>query len=257
MLRFVLSRYNRRSLIAFSVVIVLCSLVGIKWWYLLVRNLKVVDWVLVTIWVAMTALLSWDVRFKKDVPLFVSAAMGGLVIEWWGTNTELWRYFSRERPPLWIIVAWPVAALSTDRIAFALDRVAPQDHRYWRFAYSVLLPLFVAWMTHFLWPTIGLTPSKVVVFLMVFVVATGRSYRRDVVLFVAGSALGIFLEYWGTSRHCWIYYTEQIPPPVAILAHGFASVAFTRALTMLEWCFAKIGITTAIAPRTASTPDEN
>ncbi len=57
---------------------------------------------------------------------------------------------------------------------------------------------------------------------------------RDLVLFVAGAGMGVFLEYWGTSRKCWTYWTAEIPPPVAVFAHGFASIAFSRAVTLLD-----------------------
>jgi hypothetical protein len=49
------------------------------------------------------------------------------------------------------------------------------------------------------------------------------------VLFIMGTALGYGLEYWGTTRQCWTYHTQQTPPMVTAFAHGFASVAFWRA----------------------------
>jgi hypothetical protein len=208
-----------------------------------------VDWVLVSIWIFMFALLCWDVRFQKDVPLFFSAALGGLVIEWWGTNTELWRYFTGERPPVWILVAWPAAALATDRMAFLLGRMVPKERWAWPAFYWIVLSLFVVGMMRFLWPTIHLLPSQLVVGLMIAIVASGRSFRGDVVLFVSGSILGIFLEYWGTSRHCWNYYTGEIPPPIAVVAHGFASVAFARALRGFQWGANRLHMTWSIGPR--------
>ena len=47
-------------------------------------------------------------------------------------------------------------------------------------------------------------------------------------LFLAGTSVGVFLEYWGTCRQCWTYYTHQVPPPIAVVAHGFAALAFNR-----------------------------
>jgi hypothetical protein len=82
--------------------------------------------------------------------------------------------------------------------------------------------------------TVGITATQVVIALMVGVTLASRDTRRDLVLFVAGSFLGIFLEYWGTSRQCWTYYTEQVPPPVAAVAHGFAAVAFARGADALN-----------------------
>jgi hypothetical protein len=54
------------------------------------------------------------------------------------------------------------------------------------------------------------------------------------VTFLAGAVLGIFLEYWGTTRECWTYYTLQKPPLFAVLAHGLASVAFWRVKGLVE-----------------------
>ncbi len=255
MLTFIFKRYDLRSLVVFLIMIGLCSLVGITWWELLLRNIHVVDWVLVGIWIFMFALLCWDVRFEKDVPLFLSAAVGGLVIEWWGTNTELWWYFTRERPPVWILVAWPAAALATDRLAFLLGRIVPREKRVWAVLYWIVLPVFVFGMTRFLWPTIALFASQFVVALMIGIVVSGRNYRRDVVLFAAGSFLGIFLEYWGTSRHCWNYYTGGIPPFISVVAHGFASVAFTRALRVLQWAANRLHITWSVESRVNADAD--
>ena len=68
---------------------------------------------------------------------------------------------------------------------------------------------------------------------MVGIASVGVRPRWDVALMAAGTSMGIFLEYWGTSRQCWTYYTGEVPPPVAVLAHGFASIAFSRALQVL------------------------
>ena len=56
-----------------------------------------------------------------------------------------------------------------------------------------------------------------------------------------------------TSRYCWTYHTGEIPPPVAVFAHGFAAVAFARALAALERCLAAVGLSVSVASRTAAT----
>ena len=53
--------------------------------------------------------------------------IGGLVIEAWGTQTLLWTYYTAERPPLWIIPAWPIASLTIDRLARLADRLLPES----------------------------------------------------------------------------------------------------------------------------------
>lgn len=60
--------------------------------------------------------------------------------------------------------------------------------------------------------------------------------KKDLpLLFIAGAALGVFLEYWGTTRFCWTYYTREKPPFEAALAHGFATVAFARGVQGMFW----------------------
>jgi hypothetical protein len=260
-LSFVLARFNKCSVIMASLAVGLCALVGIIWWRLLLHNLSVVDSFLLGLWVFMVAALSWDVRVEKDVPLALCAAAGGLLIEWWGTNSELWRYFTNEQPPLWIVGAWPIAALSTERMAFVLERAlssraspaaasgAVRDAAVWRVTYWLVLPAFVAGMTRFIWPSIDLGTSQAVVGLMVLATVTGRAAKRDLLLFACGSVLGIFLEYWGTSRQCWTYHTAEVPPLAAVLAHGFASVSFARAASVLGWFGGKVGLPWSVGPR--------
>jgi len=227
--------YNRRSLVVMAVLFTAFAVVGTIWWKLLYLNRFVVDGWFVAIWLFMIAILCWDPQPAKDLPLALVAMAGGLTIEWWGTHTGLWVYFTRERPPLWILVAWPVSTLAIDRIYRALDRFAPGGEARWRLPYWIALPLFVAAMTRFAWPTIGSPITQGMVALMVVVTASGRTPRRDVVLLVAGSLLGVFLETWGTSHYCWTYYTHEVPPPVAACAHGFASVVFVRGVSLLRW----------------------
>ena len=106
--------------------------------------------------------------------------------------------------------------------------------RVLRRAYFVLIPGFVVWMTAFLWPHRAPIASRLVVVAMLVVATHTRDPRRDLALLLAGSALGVALEYWGTSRECWTYYTQQVPPPVAVFAHGFAAVAFSRVAGAVE-----------------------
>lgn len=223
--------YDRRSLAALATLLTVYGFVGFNWFHLLDLS-RGMDWLLAGIWAFMTAVLCWDVRPRRDLPLVGVAFLGGLVIEAWGTQTNLWRYFTDERPPVWILPAWPVAALAIDRMARVLDTLVPRvrlDLVYW-----VGVPAFVAWMTRFLWPTISLSMSQLVVALMVVVTVTKQDTRREVLLFAAGTLLGVFLEYWGTTRYCWIYYTRGLPPPEAVVAHGFASVAFLRGVQLWE-----------------------
>jgi hypothetical protein len=223
--------YDYRSLLLLIGLLTLYAGVGINWRHLLDTS-QGPDWLLIVIWLIMTGLLIRAPDMKRDLPLAVAAMVGGAVIEWWGTSTALWTYFTQERPPLWILPAWPIAALAIDRLCQMSCRAVPVLARSGA-AYWVIIPSFIIVMTRFMWPAIQHPASWVVVALMVMVMAVGVRRDRDMALFLVGSSAGIFLEYWGTSRHCWSYYTQQTPPLEAILAHGFASIAFARGAELL------------------------
>jgi hypothetical protein len=235
--RFVLERYSRRSLGALALLVFAGAAVGYRWSDL-VDAAGVLDWLLLGIWLGMGAAITWNVSPRYDLRLVLVGAVGGGMIEWWGTNTGLWSYFTNERPPLWILPAWPAAALTIERGRGLLDRLFDEcgalPLRWFRVAYFVLLPGFAVWMGCFLAPGLDAGASRVVLGLMVLVAVRCPEPRRDVLLFLSGTLAGLFLEYWGTSRECWTYYTHQIPPPIAVAAHGFASVAFARAADAVE-----------------------
>lgn len=218
--------FDRRSLVALGLIAAVCGAVAVNWFYLIDLSAGV-DWLLTVIWAVMVGLLIWRIQLRRDLELLFVGLLGGGVIEWWGTQTSLWVYFTSERPPLWILPAWPIAALAIDRMARMLARLFPRMLR-WGALYWLVVPAFVLAMTRFLWPGIAAPSSKVVIGLMVFVTLWRPRPGRDLVIFAAGSFLGIFLEYWGTSRHCWTYYTREVPPLEAIFAHGFATIAFAR-----------------------------
>ena len=78
------------------------------WWY--------IDWLLIGIFGFMSVTIIARAELKTDLLIVFVGLCGGLAIESWGTQTNLWHYYTAERPPLWIIPAWPIASLSIDRI---------------------------------------------------------------------------------------------------------------------------------------------
>jgi hypothetical protein len=227
------SGYDRRTVVALAFMGLTCSTVAVLWRHLIEWD-EPMDWLLVGIWAVMAALLSWRVDPGRDLPLLLVGLLGGAVIEWWGTESVLWVYYTKERPPLWILPAWPISALAIVRIHTLLRRALPALERAWP-AYWLVIPGFVALMTRFLWVRIQVPASQVVVGLMILVAVVAARPRRDLLLFLSGAALGIFLEYWGTTRFCWTYHTREKPPFEAALAHGFATVAFARGVQGLSW----------------------
>ncbi|MEB2311116.1 MAG: hypothetical protein OZ921_03230 [Sorangiineae bacterium] len=239
--------YDRRSLVALAALVVVGGAVGYRFSDLIDVS-GGFDYLLAFTWLVMTALLVWNVDARHDLTLLVVAFAGGAVIEWWGTSTQLWSYFTVERPPLWILPAWPIAALAIDRLAVGLHAAfrARGTERQYRALYWLIMPGFIAAMTRFAWPTIHMRATLVVVALMLALLVTVRDHRRDVTMFAGGSLLGFFLEYWGTSRECWTYYTREVPPLECVFAHGFAAIAFARGAALAERL---VAVALAVAPR--------
>lgn len=231
--RLLLSGFDRRSALALALALATYTAVGWRWQHLINPRLGM-DYLLAGIWVFMTLLLTWRIEARADLRLIFLGLCGGAFIEWWGTSTNLWWYFTKERPPAWIVPAWPVAALTIHRLPALLRPLWPAIDRLGALYWPVCLG-FIGVMTRFLWPSIELLPSQIVVAMMLGITIIGRRPHRDMSVFLTGAALGVLLEYWGTSRKCWTYYTHEVPPFEAVLAHGFAAIAFARADQVLGW----------------------
>lgn len=187
-----------------------------------------IDWLLAGLWAFMVCLVVADFDIHLDLPLLLIGLLGGLMIEAWGTITELWVYFSNEKPPFWILPAWPIAALTVERLCRLLR--ANRWHPHAQYFSWIFMIGFLGIMGWFVRPTWSMWSTQCVLFLLAVVTFVGAKPREDASLFIIGSCLGYFLEYWGTSRGTWVYWTGEIPPTAAVLAHGFASVAFARGL---------------------------
>jgi hypothetical protein len=173
------------------------------------------------------------------------------VIESWGTQTNLWFYYTAERPPLWIIPAWPIATLSIDRITrflnwliFKMVKTKGNKEKttipLFRWLYWLIFLGFYAMMLYFVAPTLDKSFTLLSLLLCVLLIVTPTDHRMAVLIFLAGAGLGYFLERWGTTRQCWTYYTYQTPPFFAVLAHGMAAVAFWRAGLLVKLVLRKI-----------------
>ena len=84
------------------------------WW-------RTMDWLLLGVFAFMSLTIVTRADLKTDALIVFVGMFGGLAIESWGTQTNLWFYYTAERPPLWIIPAWPIASLSIDRITRLLS----------------------------------------------------------------------------------------------------------------------------------------
>jgi hypothetical protein len=219
------------------------------WW-------RYIDWLLIGIFGFMSLTIIAGAELKRDLLIVFVGVCGGLAIESWGTQTNLWHYYTAERPPLWIIPAWPIASLSIDRITrvldFGLQSLQTLVRKLTQRQESLDSPLkIIYWLTFvsflclmlvFVAPTFDKSYTWLALGLCILLILTPTDHRFALLTFLAGSGLGYYLELWGTTRQCWTYYTYQTPPLFAVLAHGMAAVAFWRAGLTLKTVWGRFGV---------------
>ncbi len=228
-----------------------------EWW-------RYLDWLLLGIFGFMSVTIITRANLKTDLLIVFVGVCGGLAIESWGTQTNLWHYYTAERPPLWIIPAWPIASLCIDRITRFLDwfiKIFTTENTesteifkrffsvlsvnsvvIFKILYWLTFASFLSLMMVFVAPTFDKSYTWLSLALCILLVLTPTDHRYAWLTFVAGAGLGYYLELWGTTRECWTYYTYQTPPLFAVLAHGMAAVVFWRAGLMLKLVMGKLKI---------------
>jgi len=221
------------------------------------------DWLLLGIFGFMSITIIARANLKYDLLIVFVGVCGGLAIESWGTQTNIWHYYTAERPPLWIIPAWPIASLSIDRITRFLDyglrRLLSSDRSRetsdstFKALYWLTFASFLTLMLVFVSPTFDKSYTWLSLALCIFFILTPTDYRYAFLTFLAGTGLGYFLELWGTTRECWTYYTYQAPPLFAVLAHGMAAVAFWRAGLIAKMVWGRFGFS---KPQQAEAAEE-
>jgi hypothetical protein len=232
-------KWTRSSYALLSAFLAILGLIMIVWWPLVVDYVSTynpevpfwrqMDWLLLGIFVGMSALIMAGADLKADAWIVLVGLAGGLTIESWGTQTHLWTYFTFERPPLWIIPAWPTASLAIERLVRLLQRVKlPVPPTGLRWIYRVVFAGFYILMVAFVRPTLDKPFTWLALLAVALLILSPGDRRMALLWFAAGAGLGYFLEVWGTTRQCWTYYTGETPPFFAVLAHGLAAFAFWR-----------------------------
>jgi hypothetical protein len=227
--------YDNKSLVLALVVVATAAVCGVVWREYVSLTWADFDVLLVACWLSMLALASWRFSPRRDVPLAAVAFVGGAMIETWGTRSGLWTYFTHEKPPLFILPAWPLAALATERMSRALDHLVMRARplqAQGKILHATVLVVFGAMLWSWSAPGRSHPTTWLAYAFVVVTCATGKTPREDVVRFAAGSLLGWLLEYWGTTRQCWTYWDGKTPPLTAVLSHGFATVAFARGVSI-------------------------
>jgi hypothetical protein len=275
--------WTRSSSVLLGGFFLLCGLIVYVWWPLAQEAMATInwkgpwwlemDWLLVGIFAFMSLTIMAQANLQRDALIVFVGMVGGLVIEAWGTQTNLWHYYTAERPPLWIIPAWPIASLSIDRITRGMNwgvkrflntiprkstagQAVTKEHEgktldpsgtsdtletfVFKILYWLIFIAFFALMLYFVAPTFGKSFTIMALLLVALLTLTPTDTRYAVLTFLSGAGLGYFLELWGTTRQCWTYYTLQTPPFFAVVAHGMAAVAFWRAGLMVKWMWGKL-----------------
>lgn len=148
------SFWTRDSSILLGGFLVTIFLIVYIWWPLAEEYLAYVDWngpwwlymdwLLLGVFLFMSVTIIVRANLRSDLLIILVGICGGLAIESWGTQTNLWFYYTSERPPLWIIPAWPIASLSIDLPALYSHSSLPQSAMPGYFA-SLTLPEVAAY----------------------------------------------------------------------------------------------------------------
>ena len=232
-------RWSKSSYMLLSGFFTLLFIIGYVWWPLLDDYLNQfdpeisvwlqVDWLLIGIFLVMSVLIMINADLKRDLPFAMIALAGGYIIEAWGSLSGLWTYYTFETPPLWIIPAWPIAALSVNRLYIFAKHLFKNCPELWFTAlYWPIFGVFYFRLWHFAWPGIAHPLTWFALSFSGFIISTEKDKRSSLLIFMMGSALGYFLERWGTSRLCWTYYVGGMPPLITVFSHGMASIAVWR-----------------------------
>jgi hypothetical protein len=233
-------RWTRTSYFLLSAFLAVIALIIAVWWPLAADYIgqinpaypiwAQVDWLLIGIFLVMSVLIMMGADLRTDSWIVLVATFGGLTIEAWGTQTLMWTYYTSERPPLWIVPAWPIATLAIDRIVRLLAMLVRRvPDAFFERLFLPVLGGFYMLMIYFIRGTLDKPFTWAALLLCALIILSPGRKRNALLIFAAGAGLGYFLELWGTTRGCWTYYTRQTPPLFAVLAHGMAALAFARA----------------------------
>lgn len=214
------------------------------------------DWLLFALGIFFIFCTAFDASPRLDTSTVIAGMIGGAIIEIWGTRVGVWYYYTGERPPLWILPAWGMSALSNERLQRILMAFLPahwreeilsgvEGHPALRRAYVAVM---IALLCFFLWwaRSYLLHPVTLVVLALISAALFRVKFPAYALsLFFTGALLGIFIEIWGTTRHCWNYYDGKTPSPFPIFGHGIAAICFWRMKTVAREAWARVSPTPA------------
>lgn len=240
--------FRRASLVALLILISVISAIALSWPELAAAEWNAIfgrgDWVAHMDWLLMGLGIFFFIctaldPSRHDLATIAAGVLGGAIIEIWGTRSGLWYYYTGERPPLWILPAWGMSALSNEKMQRLSMLLMPPALRerllterdgsvLLRSGYFALVAFLVSFYLYWSWPAITHPYTFCTTLLIVAALASPRYPAYAISLFLNGALLGIFLEIWGTGHHCWNYYDGKTPSPFPIFGHGIAALCFWK-----------------------------
>jgi len=169
----------------------------------------------------------------RDATMAALAAFVGFAAEAWGTRAGLWTYYTGERPPAWIVPAWPMGALVVERLALWAEQRwgSGPGAGFWRTGYRLLAASCAAVVLVFCWPWLHIPGTWAVLALVVAALAFQTGGERDSWRLGVGLCTVLLADTWGTTNGCWRYYTQL--GGVGGLAAGVAfGMAFDASLVL-------------------------
>lgn len=65
---------------------------------------------------------------KRDIFIFISGALIGFMVEWYGITREIWSYpHGQQLPPLLMILAWGIVSLAVVHLALILNIIEQKE----------------------------------------------------------------------------------------------------------------------------------
>ena len=155
---------------------------------------------------------------KRDFLNAAVAFAAGWLAEAWGTRLGLWRYYTRETPPLWIVPAWSLGAVVVRRTA---DGWAPALAAWGgrRAAHAAVAAAMFGVITAFSWPTLSHPATLAVLAACAAALLWRADSQADLPVLLAGAVCVLFADTWGTTNNCWRYWLQR-PYGTAGLAAG-------------------------------------
>ncbi len=240
--------WTRSSSVLLGGFFLICGLIAYVWWPLAQEAMAYIDWrgpwwlsmdwLLLGIFGFMSLTIIARASLGRDALIVFVGMVGGLVIEAWGTQTNLWHYFTAERPPLWIIPAWPIASLSIDRITRILNwgvkglltsRAKSCKEGSASLGLNSALPVFkvLYWaifigffglMLYFVAPTFGKSYTIMALLLVAVLTLTPTDHRYAVLTFAGRDRIGVLPGIMG--NHASMLDVLHFPDSTAICGAG-------------------------------------